>query len=54
MSGMEGDVVTMQEIFKFEQTGIDQNGKVKGAVSRDRYQTKVRREVSSHGHSSPQ
>ena len=30
VNGMEGDVVTMQEIFKFEQTGIDQNGKVKG------------------------
>ena len=30
VSGMEGDVVTMQEIFKFEQTGMDQNGKVKG------------------------
>ncbi|HSL02953.1 MAG TPA: CpaF family protein [Nitrospiraceae bacterium] len=30
VTGMEGDVVTMQEIFKFEQTGMDQNGKVKG------------------------
>ena len=30
ISGMEGDVVTMQEIFTFEQTGIDHNGKVKG------------------------
>jgi len=30
VSGMEGDIVTMQEIFKFEQTGMDQNGKVKG------------------------
>ena len=30
VNGMEGDVVTMQEIFKFEQTGVDQNGKVKG------------------------
>ena len=30
VSGMEGDVVTMQEVFKFEQTGVDQNGKVKG------------------------
>ena len=30
VSGMEGDVVTMQEIFTFEQTGMDQNGKVKG------------------------
>ena len=30
VSGMEGEVVTMQEIFTFEQTGVDQNGKVKG------------------------
>ncbi len=29
--GMEGNVVTMQEIFRFEQTGIDSNGRVKGA-----------------------
>ncbi len=28
--GMEGDVVTMQEIFAFEQTGLDAKGKVKG------------------------
>jgi pilus assembly protein CpaF len=30
VTGMEGDVITMQEIFKFEQTGIDDKGKVKG------------------------
>jgi len=30
LSGMEGEVVTMQEVFKFEQTSVDQNGKVKG------------------------
>src|SRR5512135_297498 len=28
--GMEGDVVTMQEIFAFEQTGIDERGIVRG------------------------
>ncbi len=28
--GMEGDVVTMQEIFSFKQTGIDSKGMVKG------------------------
>lgn len=28
--GMEGDIITMQEIFFFEQTGIDENGRVKG------------------------
>lgn len=30
VSGMEGEVVTMQEVFTFEQTGVDKNGKVKG------------------------
>jgi pilus assembly protein CpaF len=30
IEGMEGDVVTMQEIFRFEQTGIEENGKVQG------------------------
>src|SRR5512143_2836206 len=30
ITGMEGDVVTMQEIFAFRQTGIDSKGMVKG------------------------
>ncbi len=30
ITGMEGDVVTMQEIFSFKQTGIDSKGLVKG------------------------
>jgi len=30
ITGMEGDTITMQEIFSFEQTGLDQNGTVKG------------------------
>ena len=30
VTGMEGNVITLQEIFSFQQTGIDQNGKVKG------------------------
>lgn len=30
ITGMEGDVVTMQELFFFEQTGIDGKGMVKG------------------------
>lgn len=28
--GMEGDIITMQDIFKFEQTGIDEDGKILG------------------------
>jgi pilus assembly protein CpaF len=30
ITGMEGDTTTMQEIFKFEQTGVDSTGKVMG------------------------
>jgi pilus assembly protein CpaF len=30
ISGMEGDVVTMSDIFKFEQTGVGPDGKIAG------------------------
>ena len=30
ITGMEGDIITMQEVFKYEQIGIDENGKVIG------------------------
>jgi pilus assembly protein CpaF len=30
ITGMEGDVISMQEIFRFEQTGVDADGKVLG------------------------
>ena len=30
LTGMEGDVITMQEIFRFKQTGRDEDGRVKG------------------------
>jgi pilus assembly protein CpaF len=30
ITGMEGEVITMQEIFLFEKLGVDQNGKVLG------------------------
>jgi pilus assembly protein CpaF len=30
VTGMEGNVITLQEIFAFEQTGVDNNGQVKG------------------------
>jgi pilus assembly protein CpaF len=32
VSGMEGDVVTMQDIFSFEQIGIDGNGRAYGQI----------------------
>ncbi|WP_315980766.1 hypothetical protein [Aliamphritea spongicola] len=30
INGMEGDIITMTELFKFERQGIDENGRVKG------------------------
>jgi pilus assembly protein CpaF len=31
ITGMEGQIITMQEIFAFNQTGIDGQGNVKGS-----------------------
>ena len=30
IAGMEGNVVTMQDIFRFEQEGVDDGGRVRG------------------------
>jgi pilus assembly protein CpaF len=30
ITGMEGEIISMQEIFRYEQTGIDQDGRVQG------------------------
>ncbi len=30
ITGMEGDIISLQEIFRFEQTGFDENAKIKG------------------------
>jgi pilus assembly protein CpaF len=30
LTGTEGNTITMQEIFRFEQTGIDQQGQIQG------------------------
>lgn len=30
ITGMEGDVITMQDVFIYKQTGVDTDGKVKG------------------------
>jgi pilus assembly protein CpaF len=31
ITGMEGNMITLQELFSFQQTGIDAEGKIKGA-----------------------
>jgi pilus assembly protein CpaF len=32
VNGMEGDIITMSEIFAFRRTGIDEHGAVGGAL----------------------
>jgi pilus assembly protein CpaF len=32
VQGMEGDVITMSDIYKFEQVGYDEKGKVLGSL----------------------
>ncbi len=40
ISGMEGDAIILQEIFSFEQTGLDEEGKVKGRFRAKGYRPK--------------
>jgi pilus assembly protein CpaF len=32
INGMEGDIITMSELFKFERTGMDEDGNVLGSL----------------------
>ena len=43
VTGMEGDVICMQDIFVFERVGIDENGKVRGAFRATGLRPQVRR-----------
>ncbi len=49
ITGMEGDIITMQEIFSFEQTGIDENGTVKGRYRMSGIIPKFVEKFESHG-----
>jgi pilus assembly protein CpaF len=47
--GMEGDVITMQDIFKFEQTGVDEDGKVIGRLRPTGIRPKCMDRLGAHG-----
>ena len=46
---MEGEVVTMQEIFAFRQTGVDANGKVIGHFQATGVRPKFADKLRSYG-----
>ena len=49
VTGMEGDTVSMQEIFKFTQTGVDQRGKVQGEFGPTGIRPRCADRIKAHG-----
>ena len=47
--GMEGDVITMQDIFTFEQTGIDEEGRVIGRLRPTGIRPRCMDHLQAHG-----
>ena len=49
LSGMEGDVITMQEIFRFRQTGVGSDGMVQGRFEATGIRPRFLEQVMAHG-----
>jgi len=49
LTGMEGDVITMQEIFRFKQSGVDSEGVVKGRFEATGIRPRFLDQVMAHG-----
>ena len=49
LSGMEGDVITMQEIFRYRQTGISADGIVQGRFEATGIRPRFLEQVMAHG-----
>jgi pilus assembly protein CpaF len=49
LSGMEGDVITMQEIFRYRQTGVGSDGMVQGRFEASGIRPRFLEQVTSHG-----
>jgi pilus assembly protein CpaF len=49
ISGMEGDVITMQEIFRFRQTGVSADRQVQGRFEATGIRPRFADQLASHG-----
>ncbi|MCL6730190.1 CpaF family protein [Sphingomonas hankyongi] len=49
LTGMEGDVITMQEIFRYRQTGVSQDGVVQGRFEATGIRPRFLDQVMAHG-----
>ncbi|MEM7056288.1 MAG: CpaF family protein [Pseudomonadota bacterium] len=54
ITGMEGDVITMQEIFTYERSGMDGGGKIQGKFSATGIRSKFADRFTSWGYELPQ
>jgi pilus assembly protein CpaF len=55
LTGMEGDIVTMQEIFRFRQSGMSADGQVQGRFEATGIRPRFLDHAMSHGvHLSPE
>jgi pilus assembly protein CpaF len=49
ISGMEGDIITMQEIFRYRQTGVSTDGMVQGKFEASGIRPRFLEQVMAHG-----
>src|SRR6478672_5341988 len=49
LTGMEGEVITMQEIFRFRQTGVSKDGVVQGRFEATGIRPRFLDQVMAHG-----
>jgi pilus assembly protein CpaF len=49
LTGMEGDIITMQEIFRFRQTGVGADGVVQGRFEATGIRPRFLEQVMAHG-----
>jgi pilus assembly protein CpaF len=53
ITGMEGEVVTMQDLFVFEQTGVDEQGQVLGRHRPTGVRPQFQGRLDAHGERLP-
>ena len=49
ITGMEGEIITMQEIFRFRRTGVDSSGMVQGHFEATGIRPRFIEQLSAHG-----
>jgi pilus assembly protein CpaF len=54
ITGMEGNIITMQEIFRFKPSGVDEEGKLRGRFEFSRVMPKFLEKFKEHGVPIPQ